>query len=78
MKIIIDGIERHLDVKVTEKLLKICNKCYTGHADMVVAMIEKEVNAFTFDTYCEFCGCVRAKYLGDLEMHNGNCPNIPF
>lgn len=29
-------------------------------------------------TYCEYCGCIRAKYLGDLEHHKGDCQNIPF
>lgn len=31
---------------------------------------------------CQYCGCLRARYLGDLEYHkavNGStCPNIPF
>lgn len=30
------------------------------------------------DAFCEHCGCKLAKHLGGLEMHKGDCPNIPF
>lgn len=78
MKIVVDGVERHLSPETVEKLTKMCDVTYTGTADMVISMIESQVDSFIFDTFCEYCGCKRAKYLGDLERHSGDCPNIPF
>ena len=78
MKIVIDGIERYLDEATAKKLNQMCEVSYTGIADMVISMIETQVKSFVFDTFCEYCGCKRAKSLGGLESHSGNCPNIPY